>query len=250
MVRARQRGVPGILPACFFFLSTGKGHFPFWHLLGNLRAARKHPAATRLIITRMEHQHFIIHKPYGYLSQFVTDARKKKLLGELHDFPAGTMAIGRLDQDSEGLLLLTTDGKQSEYVRSKKIEKEYYAQVDGDITPQALQQLQQGVEIGIRSDRYQTLPCAVFKLDAPPDFPARSRKIRDDRHGPTSWVSITLTEGKNRQVRKMTAAVGFPTLRLIRVRVGAIHLRDLAPGAVMSVAEFALAGAGSTLPHN
>lgn len=188
----------------------------------------------------LEHQHFIIHKPFGYLSQFVTDARKKKLLGELHDFPAGTMAIGRLDQDSEGLLLLTTDGKQSEYVRSKKIEKEYYAQLDGLITPQALRQLQQGVEIGLGSTRYQTLPCTVFALPEPPDFAPRSRKIRDDRHGPTSWVSITLTEGKNRQVRKMTAAVGFPTLRLIRVRVGAIHLRDLPPGAVRPIADFAI----------
>jgi 23S rRNA pseudouridine2457 synthase len=188
----------------------------------------------------MEHQHFIIHKPFGYLSQFVTDAKKKKLLGELHDFPVGTMAIGRLDQDSEGLLLLTTDGKQSEYVRSKKIEKEYYAQVDGLITPEAISQLQQGVEIGMRNDRYRTLPCKAFKLVAPPAFPERSRKIRDDRHGPTSWVSITLTEGKNRQVRKMTAAVGFPTLRLIRVRVGALHLQGLAPGGVQPVADFAI----------
>jgi 23S rRNA pseudouridine2457 synthase len=190
----------------------------------------------------MEHQHFIIHKPYGYLSQFVTDAKKKKLLGELHDFPAGTMAIGRLDQDSEGLLLLTTDGKQSEYVRSKKIEKEYYAQLDGDITPQAIARLQQGVEIGLRSERYQTLPCAVFKLASPPNLPPRSRKIRDDRHGPTSWISITLTEGKNRQVRKMTAAVGFPTLRLVRVRVGALHLGDLPPGAVAPLPDLATAG--------
>lgn len=188
----------------------------------------------------MEHQHFIIHKPYGYLSQFVTDARKKKLLGELYPFPAGTMAIGRLDQDSEGLLLLTTDGKQSELVRSKKIEKEYYAQVDGDITPEAIAQLQQGVEIGISKERYRTLPCKAFKLSPPPDFPPRTRKIRDDRHGPTSWVSITLSEGKNRQVRKMTAAVGFPTLRLIRVRVGNIYLQDLPPGGVIPVTDFAL----------
>ena len=188
----------------------------------------------------MEHHHFLIHKPFGYLSQFVTDAKKKKLLGELHDFPAGTMAIGRLDQDSEGLLLLTTDGKQSEYVRSKKVEKEYYAQVDGLITPEAISHLQQGVEIGIRQDRYCTLPCKVFRLASPPDFPERSRKIRDDRHGPTSWVSITLTEGKNRQVRKMTAAVGFPTLRLIRVRVGSLHLQGLPAGGVQPVADFAI----------
>jgi 23S rRNA pseudouridine2457 synthase len=188
----------------------------------------------------MEHQHFIVHKPFGYLSQFVTDARKKKLLGELYAFPAGTMSIGRLDEDSEGLLLLTTDGKQSEYVRSKKIEKEYYAQVDGLITPEAVSQLQQGVEISIGPERYQTLPCKAFRLEAPPAFAPRSRKIRDDRHGPTSWVSVTLTEGKNRQVRKMTAAVGFPTLRLVRVRVGALHLQDLPPGAVVPIPDFAI----------
>jgi 23S rRNA pseudouridine2457 synthase len=186
----------------------------------------------------MTHRHFIIHKPYGYISQFVCDLKKKKLLGELHPFPEGTMAIGRLDEDSEGLLLLTTDGKMSEYIRSKKIEKEYYAQVDGLITDEAIQLLQHGVEIGVRNEKYTTLPCAAFKLESIPDFAERSRRIRDDRHGPTSWVSITLKEGKNRQVRKMTAAAGFPTLRLIRVRIGHIHLTDLRPGSVHEVAGF------------
>lgn len=186
------------------------------------------------------HRHFLVHKPFGYLSQFVADLKKKKLLGELHDFPAGTMAIGRLDEHSEGLLLLTTDGRVSERVRSKKVEKEYYAQVDGLVTDEAVARLQQGVEIGIRDVKYQTLPCRAFRLDPTPDFPARTRKIRDDRHGPTSWVSITLTEGKNRQIRKMTAAVGFPTLRLLRVRVGPIHLGELAAGEVREVTIFSL----------
>ncbi|WP_219921532.1 pseudouridine synthase [Rufibacter sp. XAAS-G3-1] len=187
------------------------------------------------------HRHFILHKPFGYLSQFVTDAKKKKLLGGLYDFPSGTMAIGRLDQDSEGLLLLTTDGKMSEYVRGRKVEKEYYAQVDGSITPKALEQLRQGgIEIAHEKQPYFTLPCAASRLDPAPEFPERSRHVRDDRHGPTSWVSITLTEGKNRQVRKMTAAVGFPTLRLIRVRIGAIRLGEMPPGQVIEVPEFAL----------
>lgn len=183
----------------------------------------------------MSHHHFIIHKPFGYISQFVTNVKKKKLLGDLNDFPEGTMAIGRLDEHSEGLLLLTTDGKMSEYVRSRKVEKEYYAQVDGDITPEAIEQLQQGVEIGFEGIRYMTHPCKAYKLDSAPDLPARSRKIRDDRHGPTSWVSITLTEGKNRQVRKMTAAAGFPTLRLIRVRIANIYLSNLAAGGVKEI---------------
>ena len=187
----------------------------------------------------MPHRHFLFHKPYGYLSQFAGEAKKKKL-GEFYDFPAGIMAIGRLDEDSEGLLLLTTDGRMSEQVRSQKVAKEYYAQVDGQISANAVAQLQAGVEIGIHGVKYRTSPCAARRLDPAPAFAPRTRKIRDDRHGPTSWVSITLTEGKYRQVRKMTAAVGFPTLRLVRVRVGSVGLSDLAPGAVVEVADFGL----------
>lgn len=189
----------------------------------------------------MSHQHFILHKPYGYLCQFVCELKKKKLVSEFYDFPEGTMSIGRLDEDSEGLLLLTTDGLTSQRVRSKNVEKEYYAQVDGLITDEAVARLQQGVEIGLHNTKYQTLPCTAFRLDTPPVFPPRARKIRDDRHGPTSWVSITVTEGKFRQIRKMTAAVGFPTLRLLRVRIGQVHLADLAPGEVREVPDFPLA---------
>ncbi|MFP5437095.1 MAG: pseudouridine synthase [Bacteroidia bacterium] len=185
------------------------------------------------------HHHYLIYKPWGYLSQFTYNLkRNKKLLDELYAFAEGTMAIGRLDEDSEGLLLLTTDGMMSEIVRSKKVEKEYYAQVDGLITDEAIQQLQNGVEIGFKGTKYTTLPCRAFRVDKVPDLPVRSKKIRDERHGPTSWVSITVTEGKFRQVRKMTSAVGFPTLRLVRVRVGNIHLGTLQPGAVTEVAEF------------
>jgi len=187
------------------------------------------------------HRHFIIHKPFGYLSQFINNQskrKKKKLLGGLGKFPEETMAIGRLDEHSEGLLLLTTDGLVSEQVRSKKVEKEYYAQVDGLITAAAIEQLQTGVEIGIRDVKYLTLPCKVEAIDPAPQFPPRTKKIRDDRHGPTSWVSITLTEGKYRQVRKMTAAVGFPTLRLFRIRIGEIHLADMPAGAIIEVDSF------------
>ncbi len=186
----------------------------------------------------MTHRNFIIHKPYGYLSQFVCELKRKKLLGELYEFPEGTMAIGRLDEHSEGLLLLTTDGMMSELIRDKKIEKEYYAQLDGLITDEAVERLQSGVEIGIRDVRYQTKPCVVYKLETAPDFPPRSKKLRDDRHGPTSWVSIILTEGKYRQIRKMTAAAGFPTLRLFRVRVGDILLGNLKAGEVREVEGF------------
>jgi 23S rRNA pseudouridine2457 synthase len=188
-----------------------------------------------------KHRHFIIHKPYGYLSQFVHNERRRKnrkLLGELHDFPEGTMSIGRLDQDSEGLLLLTTDGKVSHQVLSKKIEKEYYIQVDGIITDEAIEALKKGVDIALQGEIYETLPCKAFRLDSAPDFPPRTQKIRDARHGPTSWMSVTVNEGKFRQVRKMSAAVGFPTLRLVRVRIGNIHLNDMKSGEVVEVESF------------
>jgi 23S rRNA pseudouridine2457 synthase len=185
------------------------------------------------------HQHFKIFKPYGFLSQFVPETRKKKhLLGELFNFPEKTMAIGRLDHDSEGLLLLTTDGLMSHKVRSKGIEKEYYVQVDGDITVTAMSLLPNGVEIGINGTKYLTLPCKAFNLDGEPQLPTRGRKIRDSRHGPTSWISITLCEGKNRQIRKMTAAVGFATLRLVRVRIGNIHIESMIAGDVVTLSNF------------
>lgn len=185
------------------------------------------------------HRHFIINKPYGYLSQFKYELKgKKKLLGELYDFPEGIMAIGRLDEDSEGLLLLTTDGKVSEQVRSKKVDKEYYVQVDGIITQEAIEKLQNGVEIGFDGERYTTKPCKASLVYEVPDFGIRAKKIRDERHGPTTWASITVNEGKFRQVRKMTAAVGFPTLRLVRVRIGNIFLNDLKSGEVILVNNF------------
>lgn len=186
-----------------------------------------------------KHRHFILHKPLGFVSQFVyPHKRKKGLLGDLYDFPEKTMAIGRLDVDSEGLLLLTTDGKVSDEIRSRHVEKEYYVQVDGIITQEAIEQMKAGVEIGIKGKKYLTNPCQAFRLDPAPDFPARSKKIRDDRHGPTSWASIILTEGKYRQVRKMTAAVGFPTLRLIRVRIGKLTLNHLKLGEVREISHF------------
>ena len=185
------------------------------------------------------HHHFTLFKPYGYLSQFTYNLKRtKKLLGELHDFPEGTMAIGRLDEDSEGLLLLTTDGMMSEIVRSKKVEKEYYVQVDGLINQEAIEKLKQGVEIGFKGTKYITKPCEARILSEAPDFPLRGKKIRDERHGPTSWLSVTVTEGKFRQVRKMTSAVGFPTLRLVRVRVGNVGLGNLQPGEVTEVEAF------------
>ncbi len=190
-----------------------------------------------------QHRHFIIYKPYGYLSQFANNdisKHKKRLLGEFYPFPEKLMAIGRLDEKSEGLLLLTTDGNMSELVRSSNVEKEYFAEVDGDITPEAIELLKNGVEIGFGGIKYYTKPSQVFKLSEIPNLPERGKKLRDNRHGPTNWVSITLTEGKFRQVRKMTAAVGFPTLRLVRVRVGNLYIDDMKAGDVKEILNFDL----------
>ncbi len=183
-----------------------------------------------------EHHHFAIYKPYGYLSQFVnnqTKRKNKKLLGELYDFPENTMAIGRLDEKSEGLLLLTTDGKVSQEIRSTKYEKEYWVQVDGVLTESAIYLLQNGVEISTDTGPYITLPAIVMQIAPPENLPERVKKIRDNRHGPTNWLKIIIREGKFRQVRKMTAKVGFPTLRLVRVRIGTYTIEGMENGTVL-----------------
>lgn len=200
---------------------------------------------TNIKISKIEilHFHFKLYKPYGYLSQFVNNQRvrrNKGLLGELYPFPAETMSIGRLDEDSEGLLLLTTDGHVSHYILSKKVEKEYHVQVDGIIHDKAIEQLQNGVEIGIHGKKYMTLPCTVYLLENVPNYPPRRKPVRDERHGPTSWISITLTEGKFRQVKKMTAQVGFPTLRLVRYRIGNETAENMEVGEVYEIEKFDL----------
>lgn len=185
--------------------------------------------------------HYKIHKPFGMLSQLTSndpkEIKSKTFLSELYDFPQGIMPIGRLDEKSEGLLLLTSDGKLSDTINRSGIEKEYWVQLDGSIHAEAIQKLTKGVQIGLKGDFYLTKPCEVHLLDSEPKiFPAHP-KLRIGRHRPTSWISICITEGKFRQIRKMTAAVGFPTQRLIRVRIGSIHLDDMVPGAVKKMME-------------
>lgn len=187
-------------------------------------------------MTGVPHLHFKMYKPYGVLCQLASndprDIRKKRFLSECFTFPEGIMPVGRLDEKSEGLLLLTTNGKLSDQINRAGVEKEYLAQLDGDIPNEALQRLSGGVEIGFSGKRYATKPCLAEKLDFAPDFPPPDTGIRLERHRPGSWIRVVLTEGKFRQVRKMTAAVGYPTLRLIRVRIGTLYLGDLKPGEV------------------
>mgnify|MGYP006082159949 FL=1 len=185
------------------------------------------------------HSYYKVFKPYGVVSQFTTNdrhAKNKIFLGSLADFPKGTMAIGRLDEPSEGLLLLTTNGAYSYHVNNSGVEKEYYAQVDGIIHTSEILKLQEGVHITVDDKPYLTRPCKVKLLTSTPTLPKRAKKIRDDRHGPTSWISITITQGKFRQVRKMTSAVGFPTLRLVRVRIGQYSIDAMEPAEVAQIA--------------
>mmetsp|Transcript_5888 Transcript_5888/g.14751 ORF Transcript_5888/g.14751 Transcript_5888/m.14751 type:complete len:318 (+) Transcript_5888:33-986(+) len=279
--------------------------------------------------TAKSHRHFKMYKPPGVLTQFSFTHRKRRnrtLLGDVHPhFPPGTMAVGRLDEDSEGLLLLTTDGRVSEMMRRKSVEKEYWVQVAGRISEGAMERLRRGVEMrrprmssevdgggSGGSVAYTTLPCKARLLDTaiveakhitaaiakerstdtseistkrsrkrsfkgtcnicggaghksrecsqnlttttdasrttngrrhnetlrsrtmslPPGVPVPSGRRAHDARGETSWISLTITEGKNRQVRRMTAAVGHPTLRLVRARVGSITLDGMTPGEV------------------
>ena len=278
-------------------------------------------------------QHFKMYKPANVLSQFVFTHRKRKnrkLLGDVITsaalLPDGIMAIGRLDEDSEGLLLLTTDGKFSKRVREKDVEKEYWVQVNGRMTEEAMKKLRNGVEITLPSGEtqghqqssdepnrlYQTMPCHVKLLETkvievtqqnnfyvqqsssnkqqnarekfkgscnkcgqtghknkdctiypmnqtlnnsdgvsssetklrmslptgiPPPTHNHHKLSEASQHGPSSWISITVTEGKYRQVRKMTAAIGHPTLRLVRVKIGSIVLNGMVEGEVRRLDE-------------
>lgn len=168
----------------------------------------------------------LFNKPYGVLSQFTPEAGHRAL--NEFGFPPEVYAAGRLDHDSEGALLLTDNGKLVKRLLDPKFEhpRTYLAQVEGDITPEALRQLAKGVVI----KGYHTKPCRAAKVEAPEGLWERVPPIRYRANIPTSWVRLTLIEGKNRQVRHMTAAVGFPTLRLIRVKIGDIGLEGLQPG--------------------
>ena len=186
------------------------------------------------------HKHFIIFKPYGMLSQHGTKGYKKKRgLAELFDFPPGVQPVGRLDEDSEGLLLLTSDNKLNIHIRSRHIEKEYWVQLDGEVTDEAIEKLTGGVMITSEKLPYRTLPCKAWKISEP-ELSPRYPPTRAGRHRPASWLAIVLNEGKFRQVRKMTAAVGFPTLRLLRVRIGKIELGNMKPEEVKEVKGFLL----------
>lgn len=172
---------------------------------------------------KIQLKYYAVNKPYRMLSQF-TDKDGRLTLSSLFEFPKDVYPIGRLDLDSEGLLLLSNDKLLVDLLLNpaNHYEKEYFVQVEGIPTLEAIEKLRAGVMI----QNYKTLPAKVNLIEAP-NFPERIPPIRFRKNIPTSWMSIILNEGKNRQVRRMTASVGFPTLRLIRVRINNIHLASL-----------------------
>lgn len=182
--------------------------------------------------------YFATYKPYQVLTQF-TSTENKQCLADYFKVPRDVYPVGRLDYDSEGLLLLTNDKKLNHKLLdpSQQHVREYWVQVEGLVFEEQLQQLRKGVRININGKQVLTRKSDVFVFVDEPKVPERIPPIRFRKNIPTSWISLALTEGKNRQVRRMTAAVGLPTLRLIRYRIGALTLGTLSPGNMQSLSE-------------
>lgn len=191
------------------------------------------------------------HKPYGVLSQFTPEPGSRWRTLADFSLPRDVYAVGRLDADSEGLLLLSDEpGLNTRLLDPKHAHRrEYWAQVEGLPSSEALARLERG---GIDLGDHRTLPGHARRLDPPPAVPPREPPIRFRKSVPDSWLALELIEGKNRQVRRMTAAVGHPTLRLIRARIGEFALDDLAPGRwrELTVAERAAVFAGQLPPRD
>jgi 23S rRNA pseudouridine2457 synthase len=176
-------------------------------------------------------RYFIVNKPYGMLSQFTAE-HGYTALGDLYKFPKDIYPVGRLDADSEGLLILTNDKNINTLLLrpNRKHKRSYCVQVEGNITNDAIKKLKAGVEITIDQQKYFTLEAAADRIGKPKNIVERNPPVRKDVA--SSWIKLTLIEGKNRQVRKMTAAVGYPTLRLIRMNIENLFLENLLPSGV------------------
>ena len=168
------------------------------------------------------------NKPYGVLSQFTSDGSANRTLADFH-FPKTVYSLGRLDADSEGLLLLSDEpGLNQTLLHPRRAhEREYWAQVERIPSRESLRKLEAGPVIQGRKTRQ----CRAWILDPQPDLPQREPPIRVRKTVPTCWIALELVEGKNRQVRRMTASIGHPTLRLLRIRIGQLHLANIEPGA-------------------
>jgi 23S rRNA pseudouridine2457 synthase len=176
-------------------------------------------------------RYYLFYKPFQVLSQFSKEGDKQTLADFLKEIPKDVYPVGRLDYDSEGLLLLTNDKQLAHQLLEPKFEhkRTYWVQIEGTITDEAVAQLQNGVLININGKQHKTKRAIVERMNEP-YVAERNPPIRFRKNIPVSWIAITLTEGKNRQVRRMTAAVGYPTLRLIRYSIGNVNIGELEPG--------------------
>ena len=182
-------------------------------------------------------RYFIINKPYKVLSQY-TNVIGNKGLGSIFRIPKGIYAVGRLDLDSEGLLILTNDKKLNNFLLNPENEhkRTYHVEVEGTPSTAVLNVLSEGISITIDGKLYRTKKAEV-RILKDYDFPERSPAVNRIKHPETSWIEVILTEGKNRQVRKMTAKVGHPTLRLIRVGIESLALHPLMPGQIVMISK-------------
>jgi len=178
------------------------------------------------------HRYFAVYKPFGMLSQFSPEG-DRQTLAALGNFEKDVYPVGRLDADSEGLLILTNDKAMNAALLNptEKHFKTYYAQVEGEITHSAIEKLESGVELKIKGKSHFTAPAQAVKM-VDPTLPLRNPPIRFRKNIPTSWLELRITEGKNRQVRRMTAAVGLPTLRLVRWAIEDLTLASFEAGEV------------------
>lgn len=184
----------------------------------------------------MQH-YFAIYKPFNVLSQFTKEAPDHQTLADLMNFPEDVYPVGRLDRDSEGLLLLTNDKSINARLLNPKNQhkRTYLVQVEGQITTAAINELCKGVDIRINKRTYHTLPATARILRREPPLPERNPPIRYRANIPTAWIELTLEEGKNRQVRRMCAKVGFPVLRLVRSAIENVEVGAMKSGEVVTL---------------
>ena len=181
-------------------------------------------------------QYFVVYKPFAVLCQF-SPVGNKATLKDFFPVPTDVYPVGRLDFDSEGLLLLSNDKSLNQRLLTPRSahEREYWVQVEGDISDGALVELSSGTTISVDGKSYKTKPAKAERFSTPPQVAERNPPIRFRKNIPDTWIRLSLKEGKNRQVRKMTAKTGYPTLRLIRYRIEKLTLGNMQPGDIISL---------------
>ena len=181
--------------------------------------------------------YFAIYKPFNFLSQFTKEKEGDQCLGDLYNFPKDVYPVGGLDKDSEGLLILTNDPSLNSHLLNpkNKLSKTYWVQVESEINNKAIELLSSGIDIKVDKIKYRTLPAECEKLISSIEIPDRNPPIRHRTNISTSWIQLSINEGKNRQIRKMCATVGFPVLRLIRIGIGKYKFNQLIIGEVRKI---------------